>query len=70
MMGIRWRAGVLRFDNQLRYGLRLPSSRELVGVYIDDLLVLLQVRRADASRPDLDPAICIRPRCLCLCQDP
>lgn len=52
--GILRRVGIFRFDNQLRYGLPSSSSRELVGVYIDDLLVLLEVRRADASKPDLD----------------
>ena len=45
---------VLRSSNQLRYGFPFPAFRELVGVYIDDLLALLQVPCPAASAPDLD----------------
>ena len=52
--GVLEKAEVLTQSNQLCYGYPLPSTPELVGIYIDDLLVLLQVPRAEAHLPALD----------------
>ena len=42
--GILRKADILKVSNQLRCGYPLPSTPELIGVYIDGLLVLLQAR--------------------------
>ena len=52
--GIFRKAGILKDSNQLRHGYPLPSTPEFTGEYIDDLLVLLQVRRHAARLPTLD----------------
>jgi hypothetical protein len=52
--GILKEADVLKVNNQLRYGFPLPSCSLKIGVYIDDLLVLLDVSRDKAKSPDRD----------------
>ena len=50
--GILRSSGIL--DSGSRYGYPLPASRHLIGVYVDDLLVLLPFRRQAAKLLDID----------------
>ena len=55
--GMLREAGILTDNNQLRFSYPLPSTRELIGVDIEDLLVLLQLCRHAARLPALDTAL-------------